>query len=833
MRRWIVLVTAVVLATAAAQAQLEVFTSASMAYRIGYPADWVVQAAPDDTFLDIQPPASSHLHGQVAIYLALEPDLEGTLEQAIEEALAGMRGEMPDLRVLGSSPATIAGRSGAVVDVRGSLAGHTLSYRLAFVLDGGRGFVLMLQVLSDPTADDLALFDQVLASFAPSGELADQPPLVPGSGVSFAGTFVGDGLTLTLEAVLPGVHYVGTLQHGDARYAIVAQATATGLAGTFESAGQRFEFAATPHDGTLTFVTGGVSYALTRLGMTPDPDPCNPLVPGSCGSSAPPIEFPFDLEAPSTGSGTVGVLVAPGTSARGRLAGRADGAGYHTYVVEVPDWLATLVLELDATVDLDLAAKFGSDIQSYAPRAQGGDWDVLDVGTANPTVLVIENPQAGRWFVDVINQLGEGRVGSYELHVRGTIRPAGGGGGMAPTPTTIPPDGTPDVPDPCSMLALLPGAAVAGPPPGIAVGTRLVYYGMTASIPGVHSVLVQDDRGDWVDPSTGRRWSPHDVPGSAASYFEVRKVDHLDAQLALVGQRVFHIDLLDRVALPVSSHGTVSHAGCAGGMWVHPQALASLPDMDRDGTRVLRTPFQLGERVFDAIRIHTTPASGFTSYVYDLGSGLLLYTGASALGASVPTLQPGGGVAPGGGSTLLVSVWLQDVQQTQVPWRDAPAPAWVAQFGQIDYAGTRTMVLAGVQGPVTTVQQRVSVVARGPGWVQVRVDSLSDARQGTPPVHEQAVMAHGPGSVGGLWIAPEALARLTEGQVIEHCAVVGITTSVSAVSREAVMLSEFGPQHRRDLVYDTRSGVLVRSVLSKQQHAGYSVVDLQLVDGPR
>jgi hypothetical protein len=35
------------------------------------------------------------------------------------------------------------------------------------------------------------------------------------------------------------------------------------------------------------------------------------------------------------------------------------------------------------------------------------------------------------------------------------------------------------------------------------------------------------------------------------------------------------------------------------------------------------------------------------------------------------------------------------------------------------------------------------------------------------------------------------------------------------------------------LVNDTRSGVLVRSVLSKRQHAGYSVVDLQLVGGPR
>jgi acetolactate synthase regulatory subunit len=41
-------------------------------------------------------------------------------------------------------------------------------------------------------------------------------------------------------------------------------------------------------------------------------------------------------------------------------------------------------------------------------------------------------------------------------------------------------------------------------------------------------------------------------------------------------------------------------------------------------------------------------------------------------------------------------------------------------------------------------------------------------------------------------------------------------------------MSEVGQQHRLDLVYDARSGVLVRCVLRQEQHAGFDVVDLRL-----
>ena len=514
------------------------------------------------------------------------------------------------------------------------------------------------RIVSSAAATVLAFVLAVAAAQGPA----------PAAVGAYAGTYVGDGLELRLEAVSADGGYVGTLQHGAARYPVVGEATAAGLTGSFESGGHHFGFVATLREPTLTFTTGGAIYTLTRRGPPPEP--------------------------------------------------------------------------------LGVAA---------------------------------------------------------------------------------------DVPNPCLLLPLVPAAAAAGPPPGIGPGTRLVYYAASASIPGERTQLVQDQHGVWVDRATGQRWSEQDVPGPAGAGYLVAQVAYLDAQRVALSQRHYLIDPTSGQAMlmPSGAAGTVSHAGCAGDAWVHPLALAALPDMEQSGTRVIRMPYQLGDRTFDAIRIQTATANGFTAYVYDLPSGLLLYFGSSTVGAGGLTPQAGGTSAPGRGSTLLVNGWLRDVQQVEVPWRDAPPPAWVAQFAELDYQGTYTVMTPGSPTFPLPIQERVSVVARGAGWVQASADRWMYSPQQAPVGHERTVSVHGPATVGGLWIAPEALARLTQGQVVERCSVVGVTTSVSAVGADTVTLSEVGPLHRQDLVYDRRSGVLVGSTLVQQVGGTPNVAELRLVGGPR
>lgn len=827
-----ILVLGLACATAGAHHTLETYVNASMAYTLGVPSGWLAQASPGHDYLNVQPPQGSPEFGLAAIELAVEPAYHGTLEQGIEEVLEGFRSSVPDLQVGLPSTASITGVPAAVVDIRGTMQGQRIAYRLVFVLHEQRGYVLFLETLEEHLATYAPLFDQVLASFTLTDVATPHtaPPDPPRT--SFGGVFVGDQMTLTLEATVPGVHYVGTLHHGEARYPVTAQVTPQGLAGSFESAGQAFAFSATLERDVLTFGTGGTHFVLTRHDAAPEPDPCNPLVPGSCERSTPAPPGPATVEAPFTHAGTIGPLPLGG-SARGRLAGgtvdAADAAVYHTYVVDVPAGASRLVLELDADLQLDLAVKFGSDIQSYAPRDQGGDWDEFDTSDARQKTIVIQAPRAGPWYVDVVNWLGAGQTGTYRLTAHA---PTDMG---APSPTQLPaptPVAT-EVPDPCLLLPLMPAGATTGPPPVIGLGTRLVYYTAAASIPGERGQLVQDDHGSWVDRETGQRYDEHSIPGAGGEGFEVVHVGYLDERLVQLTKRSYLIDGTTGQTMYMSEAGVVSHAGCAGDFWIHPQVLAALPDMDQAGTRVLRMPYQLGDLAFDAIRIDTTSAAGFAAYVYDLDSGLLLSFGSRTVGPDILAPFPGGESGPGRGSTQLTNGWIRDIQHVDVPWRDAPTPNWVVQLRELDYEGTLTVVVPGSPTFPLPVHQHVQVGHRGSDWLQVRTDSVLYSFEQQPIGVEQYVTSHGPASIGGLWVAPQALARLTQGQLIDRCDIVGYATSVGAISADFVTIREAGPLHRNDFVYDTRTGLLIATTRVQQLGDTQHVLELRLVAGPR
>ncbi len=103
-----------------------------------------------------------------------------------------------------------------------------------------------------------------------------------------------------------------------------------------------------------------------------------------------------------------------GGAGGGSITATAGGVDYQTYRVRVPEGATSLTIEMSADGDLDLAAKYGSEIQSYA---DDGDWDYLDVTEATDGTFRIETPHAGVWYVDVFNQVDD-TTASYTLKVR-------------------------------------------------------------------------------------------------------------------------------------------------------------------------------------------------------------------------------------------------------------------------------------------------------------------------------------------------------------------------------------------------------------------------------
>lgn len=389
------------------------------------------------------------------------------------------------------------------------------------------------------------------------------------------------------------------------------------------------------------------------------------------------------------------------------------------------------------------------------------------------------------------------------------------------------------VPDACALAAMVPGALAYGPPPIVRTGTRIVYFGMTASVPGERSQLVLDENGRWVDPTTGERWGEQEVPGAGGAGYTVLRVGYVDAQVAQLTSRLYGWDPLTRQSAYSMAWGLVSHAGCMADYWIHPTALAALAEVDLPGVRILRMPYRLGERVFDAIRIQTTSADAYDAYVFDLASGLMIFHGARATGAPVWTPPVGGQSGLGEGSTQLVSAWIVDVQEAPVPWQAYPAPAWVAGVQRLTYAGTMTSTTAGTSPFQLPIDLEVTVDARGRDWLHARTVSRMGSIQGIPPTVQASIDASGPATIGGLWIAPEALAQLRPGQPIERVEAVGTDTTVGDTTGGRVVIVEQGPLHRIDYAYDRASGVLDAVTLTQQVGIARLVYTMRLVEPPR
>jgi hypothetical protein len=449
MRRilWHVLVLAC--GVALAQTPLATFDGGALGYRVGYPSGWVLAQEDGGSYLNLQPPQGSPESGRVAIEVLADPDVTGTLEEGVEDVLSELRANLlPDLTVQSRKAATVSGVPAVVIRLSGSMEGaQPVTYRLVLTLQGQTGYVLFLEALSSDFASFEPLFDQVQSSFvltqtqaapsppasplAPPAPVSPLAPATPTPGQpAYAGTFANDQLRLVLEVPgTPGGAYLGTLYHGDQRYPVRAQLEPQGLVGDFESGGNRFGFTATLVGDELTFVTDGNRYLLARESAAPA-TPVNPI-----GATPAMPAVPAEVVAGETGTADIGAVPANGR-ARGRLDGVADDLSFHAYYVDVPAGSTRLTIVLDADLDLDLAVKHGIATERFSDKDRGGDWDYRDVGTQNPTTIVIDQPAAGRWFVDVLNILGAGQNGNYVLSFTtagaATTVPSAPGGGAAP-----------------------------------------------------------------------------------------------------------------------------------------------------------------------------------------------------------------------------------------------------------------------------------------------------------------------------------------------------------------------------------------------------------------
>ena len=376
-----------------------------------------------------------------------------------------------------------------------------------------------------------------------------------------------------------------------------------------------------------------------------------------------------------------------------------------------------------------------------------------------------------------------------------------------------------EVPDPSIMLPLVPAARQATAPPVIKPGTRLTYFGMTASIPGSYKQLVQDDNGHWVDKKTGHRYGEQDIPSASGAGYNVIQIGCVADGIAQLSTKLYTLDTSSNRYIFSVSGGLVGHAGCTADYWIHPDVLKQVQQMNTPDVKILRMPYTVSGKTYNAIRFQTENSSGYNARVYDLETGLMIYYGSRAQGAPVYTPPVGGsGMAGvGQGSTQLVSGWIAEIKQIDIPWKDAEPPHWVGRINQLSYSGMQTTVVPAAGSRLDRpMSATLTPKARGRDWMRFTNHAVIQSIQGMPPEQAQQEGASGSASIGGIWISPQALRNLRTQQIIERHDLVGTTTIVSSAGGGYITLTETGPLHRLDWTYETTTGMLSGLILTQQ-----------------
>jgi hypothetical protein len=254
-----------------------------------------------------------------------------TLRQArngqVTGTLQGKTSFRIQARMRGGTFSGYASNPSGRIHLRGQLAGGQLQLAMAEVgADGqpqlGTTRTVLMERVTPPGRAPASRADK-------TAPLAQAPRAAARPADPFAGTFVGDGIALTLAR--SGAGYAGSATSEGERYRVRAQLSGSILSGVYEGGGGQLPFQAMVQGDVMRLAAGGETYTLRRQGG----DAGRRLAaggPGGAGATATtPQERPIaQLLVRSewctmTYSGIVGSTT--GTTRYERLVFRPDGTG--------------------------------------------------------------------------------------------------------------------------------------------------------------------------------------------------------------------------------------------------------------------------------------------------------------------------------------------------------------------------------------------------------------------------------------------------------------------------------------------------------------------------
>ncbi len=382
----------------------------------------------------------------------------------------------------------------------------------------------------------------------------------------------------------------------------------------------------------------------------------------------------------------------------------------------------------------------------------------------------------------------------------------------------------------------LPSVAVAvAEPPALPdwlqPGARVTYFQGTATLATAGQILVQDDKGNWIN-LMGQKFAEKDNPSSGGAGLFQFTVLAADARVVAAETQTFVVT--DAQGGRVTSVATGSLVGTPAALsdyWVSPADLAARPDAKQGGVTVRRMPYAILDRTYDALVAEVRTATTYRRAAYDLRTGLLLVLSTSSVGATGYVPNPNGTSTLMAGGTTISSTILADRRQLSLPWLEDPRPEELARGARLDFRGTYATAVAGSPEVPQALSTSFTIGDAGARWVLARnAVALTPVLGGSP---QQSVVecAFGSASSLPLWIRPATIARLEPGTVVDEDPATHFRTTFAGVRGDVAVVVQEGPFDRVESAFHVRTGLLVASSSAQQLGLGRTQARVERVAG--
>ncbi|HWQ19425.1 MAG TPA: hypothetical protein VN455_06565 [Methanotrichaceae archaeon] len=272
----------------------------------------------------------------------------------------------------------------------------------------------------------------------------------------------------------------------------------------------------------------------------------------------------------------------------------------------------------------------------------------------------------------------------------------------------------------------------------------------------------------------------------------------------------------------VNSYGSVAPVGI-GDFWANPQVLQKIPEGSADDLTVLRIPFSIEGKNFQAIRFDFKSGTFEMAVVYDQYSGLLLYhtSDYSTEGEGDP-----GMVRTSGNHAILQ---LRNLRRLEIPWKDGSLPSWLAQGQTWGYQGQSVTQFQGTTPMASALASKVTVQEVHERFARLREDPYTQSSAAA--TYFDVVCS--PSRLMGDFVPPEALSAATG--IVDTDPDTGMQVSVARSGQDGIVLERTNQvDFREDLAYDSTGKLsqieqhyLERSLTSN--FGGEKVITMQLV----